>query len=78
MKECNHHVFQVLTKRPERLRDLFCGKLKPFSNLYHIWMGVSVENKQRGLPRIKILQSSNVHVRFLSIEPLLEHLGLLN
>jgi protein gp37 len=43
----------------------------------HIWWGVSVENKEYGLPRIRDLQKSPASVRFLSIEPLLEGLGAL-
>jgi protein gp37 len=36
---------------------------------------VSVENRKHGLPRIDVLRSAPVRVRFLSIEPLLEDLG---
>ena len=41
----------------------------------HIWWGVSVEDRQHGLPRIDHLRSAPAKVRFLSIEPLLEDLG---
>jgi protein gp37 len=37
-----------------------------------------VENRQHGLPRIDLLRDSPAQVRFLSIEPLLEHLGPIN
>ncbi|MBC8094857.1 MAG: DUF5131 family protein, partial [Akkermansiaceae bacterium] len=40
-----------------------------------IWWGVSVENKQHGLPRIDLLRSAPARVKFLSLEPLLEDLG---
>ena len=39
---------------------------------------MSVENRQHGLPRIDLLRDSPAQVRFLSIEPLLEHLGPIN
>jgi protein gp37 len=39
---------------------------------------VSVEDKKYGLPRIDHLRSADVAVRFLSIEPLLEDIGVLN
>lgn len=42
------------------------------------WLGVSVENKKYGVPRIEELQSIDVETRFLSVEPLLEGLGELN
>ena len=41
----------------------------------HIWWGVSVENRQHGLPRIDHLRAAPAGVRFLSVEPLLEDLG---
>lgn len=42
---------------------------------HNIWLGVSVEDKQHGLPRIDVLRQIPAVVRFLSIEPLLEPLG---
>jgi protein gp37 len=69
------HVFQVLTKRSGRLLEMLNGVLKPYAASAHVWWGVSVENKKHGLPRVKDLQSANVLVRFLSLEPLLEDMG---
>jgi protein gp37 len=43
-----------------------------------VWLGVSVENRKHGLPRIDELRSTPAALRFLSIEPLLEDLGELN
>lgn len=69
------HTFQVLTKRSARLRDLLSGRLRFAAEQQHIWWGVSVEDRQYGLPRIGHLQATPAAVRFLSIEPLLEGLG---
>jgi protein gp37 len=41
----------------------------------NVWLGVSVENKKHGLPRIDHLRDTPAAVRFRSIEPLLEDLG---
>lgn len=41
----------------------------------NVWMGVTVENRSHGLPRIDALRKIPAKVRFLSIEPLLEDLG---
>jgi protein gp37 len=41
----------------------------------HIWWGVSVENRQHGLPRVKDLRDMHPAMAFLSVEPLLEDLG---
>jgi protein gp37 len=75
MEAAGWHIFQVLTKRSERLRDLLATKLAFAAGLRHIWWGVSVENRKHGLPRIGHLQAAPAAVRFLSIEPLLEDVG---
>lgn len=78
MAAANWHTYQVLTKRADRLTALLKGKLKFAADQSHIWWGVSVENKQHGLPRIDLLRSAPAKMRFLSIEPLLEDLGSFN
>lgn len=77
MRTANWHVFQVLTKRSERLRDLLRTSLRFTAEQSHVWWGVSVENRKHGVPRIAHLLDSPAKVRFLSIEPLLEDLGTL-
>jgi protein gp37 len=78
MMAANWHTYQVLTKRADRLQSLLKGKLRFAAEQYHIWWGVSVENRRHGLPRIDFLRQSPAKVRFLSVEPLLEHLGPMN
>lgn len=68
---CPHHTFQILTKRSERLAAYFRDRVLS----RNAWIGVSVENRKYGLPRIDALRHVNAHVRFLSVEPLLENLG---
>jgi protein gp37 len=75
MTKANWHMFQVLTKRSERLKNLLNGRLRFAAKQEHIWWGVSVEDREYGLPRITDLQKTQASVRFLSIEPLLEDLG---
>lgn len=68
------HVFQILTKRAERLADL-APRLPWPSN---VWQGVSVETDAY-TGRIEQLRRVPAAVRFLSIEPLLgpiDHLVL--
>jgi protein gp37 len=71
MWAANWHTFQVLTKRPVRMRDFFSTRPVP----PNVWLGVSVENRRQGMPRIDVLRDVDAEVRFLSIEPLLEDLG---
>ncbi len=70
------HIYQILTKRSERLKELAPELLWP-SN---VWMGVSVED-ERVLHRIPDLQAVPSAIRFLSCEPLigpLDNLDLMN
>lgn len=74
IEQAHWHTFQILTKRADRLAEYFTGRVAPGN----AWIGVSVEDKKYGLPRIDMLRSVNASVRFLSVEPLLEDLGTLN
>ncbi|MEL7002948.1 MAG: phage Gp37/Gp68 family protein [Bacteroidota bacterium] len=73
MRDNPQHVFQVLTKRAERLLEL-SPKLKWSHN---IWMGVSVED-ERVQSRIDSLRNTAAKVKFLSLEPLIGPLPNLN
>src|SRR5258708_27287375 len=50
MMAANWHVYQVLTKRSGRLRELLKTTLRFAADQPHIWWGVSVENRRHGLP----------------------------
>jgi protein gp37 len=78
MLAANWHTYQVLTKRPDRMTPLLQTKLRAAALAPHIWWGVSVENKAHGMPRIDLLRKARPRVAFLSIEPLLEDLGVFN
>lgn len=71
MARCQHHTFQILTKRPERMRE-FTRRVglgvRPF---HHVWLGVSVEDQETADERIPILLDTPAAVRFISAEPLL-------
>lgn len=71
ISRCPRHTFQILTKRAERLATFFQNRVPPGN----AWIGVSVEDRKYGLPRIDALRQVNAHIRFLSVEPLLEDLG---
>ena len=75
MVKANWHTYQVLTKRSQRMSALLQKRLRFAADASHIWWGVSVENRQYGLPRVHDLQAAPAAVRFLSIEPLLAELG---
>lgn len=73
MRETPRHVYQILTKRADRLLDL-SSKLDWSKN---IWMGVSVENEDV-LWRVDRLRQTAAKTKFLSCEPLLGPLSTLN
>jgi protein gp37 len=70
MVETDRHVFQVLTKRHERLLELAPSLPWP----ENVWMGVSVENL-RWVERVDALRQVPAAVRFISAEPLLGSLA---
>lgn len=72
MAQCPQHHFQVLTKRPERMADLFkAGIITPLNN---VWIGTSVESAEV-VSRISELIAIPSMTRFVSFEPLIGSVG---
>lgn len=63
-----HHTYQILTKRPERIKNNL-----PFDVLKNVWIGVSIENNKHS-NRAKIFNTIGGYTTFISFEPLLEPL----
>ena len=74
IRQTPQHIYQILTKRPQRILD----NLPSDWPLANVGLGVTVENRRHGFPRIEILRNIPAEVRFLSAEPLLEDLGRVN
>lgn len=85
MALASQHVFQVLTKRPERMRDVV-RKLPELASSVpehllpadgdirprdNVWLGVSVEDQETADARIPVLLETPAAVRWISAEPLL-------
>lgn len=68
------HTFQLLTKRAARMEKYFRHRRVP----RNLWLGVSVENRKHGYPRMDCLRNIEAPIRFISAEPLLEDLEGLN
>ncbi len=77
MEAAHWHVFQVLTKRSSLMRNYVNQRYADGRAPGHIWLGVSIENR-KSLVRLTHLKQTNAAVRFVSFEPLLEHLGTLD
>lgn len=81
MNEADRHVYQILTKRADRLAEL--GPALPWND--HIWAGVSVENDEpisndgyAPTDRIDDLRCCGADVKWISAEPLIGPLPDLN
>jgi protein gp37 len=66
MEKAHWHIFQILTKRADRLAELANDLPWP----KNVWMGVTVESEKE-VARISKLQKVPAAVKFLSMEPLL-------
>ena len=77
-----HHTYQILTKRPERMKfylDSRVSMLDKYRTMgeevearSNIWLGVSFENQKAIDERMPILIKTRAAVRWASIDPLLE------
>ena len=71
-RQTPHLTWLILTKRPQHI-----SKFLPADwgeGYRNVWLGVTVENRKNGYPRIKALRRVPATMRFLSCEPLLEGL----
>ena len=68
-----HHIYLILTKRPER-----AGLIKWHWGRWpeHVWFGVTAENQEMYNERLPYLLDIPAKVRFLSVEPMLGRVNL--
>ncbi len=72
MRSTPRHDYQLLTKRPDRMREVLS---KPgFDVLPNAWLGTSVESGDV-VGRIEHLQRTPAAIRFISFEPLIGPIG---
>jgi protein gp37 len=92
--EVSWHTFLILTKRPERMKEIFTHETivadvwlqtttglsadKPVWPVPNLWLGVTAENQARADERIPILLQIPAAKRFVSVEPMLGPLDLTN
>ena len=72
MEHANWHTYQILTKRPERMRIMLSGT--KFKMLPNVWLGTSIESAEY-LHRLADLRATPAAMRFISFEPLLGPIG---
>jgi len=87
MADAQQHTYLVLTKRPERMKEVLTSPSiandvwlmtntgisedKPIWPLPNVWLGVTAENQARADERIPILLQIPAAKRFVSVEPML-------
>lgn len=74
IKDHPQHQWQILTKRPERIRQ--CLPDDWGDGYENVWLGVTVENQLSANDRIWQLIDAPAKVKFISVEPLLEEVDL--
>ncbi len=67
------HRYQILTKRAARMTEYFAHNAIPDN----VWLGVTVEARSE-IGRIDFLRGVEASIRFLSCEPLVEDLGMID
>ncbi len=77
MEQATWHVFQVLTKRSSLMRNFINRRYSEGATPPHIWFGVSVEDSTKK-SRIEHLRQTQAAIRFISFEPLIEPVGMLD
>ena len=74
VRQAHWHHFYILTKRSRRMMEYFKREAAPDN----LWLGVTIENRKHGLPRLKDLQQTNGKNKHICCEPLLEDLGVID
>ena len=72
MARAPQHIFQVLTKRPDRMRRFVLEH--SLGAAPNIWLGTSVESRGH-IERIELLRMTPAQTRFISFEPLIGSVG---
>jgi protein gp37 len=73
IRQTKHHRYQILTKRDKRMVEYFSNSAVP----ENVWLGVTVETSSEKY-RINSLRKLNASIHFLSCEPLVEDLGIID
>ena len=68
MREAKQHTFQILTKRPARMREILNVYNIPLNN---VWFGVSIENQETANERRRSFEETKALCKFISYEPAL-------
>lgn len=75
IEKCPHHIFQILTKRPGRIKDHLPKDWYYNSEKWkHVWLGTSIGGDVTDKIMVEKLCENDASVLFLSCEPLIGHI----
>jgi protein gp37 len=77
METADRHSFQVLTKRSSLMVRYLRSRYGTGRAPLHIWLGVSIEDA-KNVVRLKHLHNASASVKFVSFEPLLGPVGMID
>jgi len=75
MEKADWHIFQILTKRPQRMAYFTREIYK--KSLPNVWLGTSIEDR-KVISRLAELKKVKAKIRFISFEPLIDSVGKMN
>lgn len=73
IRRCPHLIFQILTKRPERI--MYCLPYDWGQGWENVWLGTSI-GSEKGMVRLDPLLSTPAYKHFVSFEPLHEYIDM--
>jgi len=76
IRKTPHLTYQILTKRPERIKD--CLPEDWGQGWPNVWLGVTTENQAMANLRVPALLKIPAAIHFVSVEPMLEVVNLAN
>ena len=76
MKRASQHMFQILTKRPQRMLELTNWLTDREGWPANVWLGVSIENQAAADERIPWLLRTPAAVRYVNVEPMLSKVDI--
>lgn len=71
-----YNTFMILTKRPELMKSYINSRTHNNEILPNLWLGVTAETQDRYDERWPILSNIPAAVKFVSLEPALEHIDI--
>lgn len=76
MERAPHHIFQILTKRADRMRDYWNSRYFNRAPPRNILLGVSVERQEETNIRVPLLLETRAAIRYVTFYPLLAAINI--